>query len=453
MIGFEQTIQSSQNMSQKTVMTTQMQRNIAVLMLPVQSLQHAISVEIEDNPALEIKEEPIESMETIKANKNKGNESRNKSEFLEQLLTSTETLAEHLLVQLQMEDIDEEHFEIGKIIIENLDENGFFKDNPYEMTKEMVESTEEQTQEMIDMIQEMEPVGCAAHNTLESLHIQIACLEVDEIHREHLDTYLDKVEMLFEEKNERALDDFMQAFNEDINMQYYFKKLTPYPGRAFVYNHIDTNQYVIPDVVVAYEHNELVVKVNKDIIPVLTINTSIDKALKSEDKEASGIAKKWIQDAHLFIEGLQYRASALEKVVGYIANHQKEYFLGQSAYLAPLTRKKIANDLNIHESTVSRIIANKYIEYNRGVCELRFFISQRTDFQREGSEGASEHQVKTEIALCIYQLQQDGKKISDRVLSEMLAEKGIRIARRTVAKYRAKHRNTIQQNKNKDTTI
>lgn len=424
----------TQGMSSSMMMVPQMQKNLSLLMASIQQLQHEIFLEIENNPALDIKEEQNrESIDLIRTNKNKGEDSKKHFELIEELLTMPETLSDHLIWQLRMENITERYFDIGQTIIENLDENGFFIENPVDLCRQLLRTSPEEVADVLTIIQELDPIGCATANVTESLRVQLSFLEIDEIHKNQLEKCITSIEeeLASSVTNFNHIEKTLQHYFSDEEFQEYLHLLVPYPGRSFAYNHIDREVYVIPDAIVSIVGDELEVKINQDIVPILTLNQSILKMRTIKDKEANKLASEWIASAESFMKGLEYRESSLKKVVAYIVCYQKDYFLGIQNYLRPLTRKELAQALDLNESTISRIIANKYIQTTRGVFGLKYFFSQRI-----GSQDTSGQQILTEILILIEELKARNEKTSDRIISEMLAKKGIKIARRTVSKYK-----------------
>lgn len=422
-----------QKLANKMVLT-QMQRNLSLLMSPIQQLQHEIMLELEHNPALEISKEPIESLDTIENERYKGYERGKKFEFIENLLTMPETLSEHLTWQLHMEDITEKQFEIGKVLIENLDRHGFMIENPYELCTQLLHADASEVDDVISLIQELDPIGCCTANVFECLHVQLNQLSVDASHKEQLDNCLKEIEQLQKSKktfSEKQVDQILHKYLQDEEFHEYLKLLVPYPGLAYAHNYLERDVFVIPDAIVSTYDGELRVEINHDIIPELTINSSIQNFAGVEDKKIRDVAHEWIQSGDAFIKGLEFRESTLKKVIQCIVFFQKEFFKGSAMYLKPMTRKMLADTLQLHESTISRALVNKYIQTDLGIFPLKYFFSQRL-----GTGETSNQHIKLEIMDILATLKKEGKKISDRIIMEHLIQRNIKIARRTVAKYR-----------------
>lgn len=434
MLSNKPELSSSLKTSTKMIMTSQMQKNISLLIPSVQEIQHEIIKEIENNPALEIVDEPVTSLDTIYANKHKNKDKKDYSEFLETLLTMPETLSDHLIWQLHMEDISNKYFEIGQAIIENLDENGFLIENPYVLCKQLLHATKQEVDEVLVIIQELDPVGCATKNIFNSLHTQLMYLEIDNAHKKQLNNCFNKIEALLKSGkhyNHKDIEKIMFDSLKDDEYKKYLYLLVPYPGIAYVHNHIDREVYVLPDAIIKNIDGKLIVKINQEIIPVLKINDAMQLAQKSKDVEACKLATTWIQSAESFINGLRYREYTLEKIISFIAHYQKEYFEGTSDYLKPLTRTELANALELNKSTISRLITNKYLQTDRGIFPLKFYFSQQS-----GNKKISGQHIKIKISEIIKYLESKQLKISDKIIADLLATKNITIARRTVAKYR-----------------
>lgn len=435
-MAMKRSIAPSQKMKGSMVMTPQLQKKLSLLTISTRDLVHEISLELENNPALEIiSERNQESLDSLEEKKHYTESKKQQFELIEQLLSVPETLSNHLIWQLRMENITEREFSIGELLIENLDENGFFLESPYTCCQSSMKVEAQEIEHIVSLIQRFEPEGCATSGVLESLHVQVSYLDIQESQKTAIQDCLDHLETLLHTPThdvESQVEQYLQTTLTDEEAKQHLHHLVPYPGRKYVKNTIDKEVYVIPDAIVTTQGDELIIKTNDDIIPVLSITDTMIDAKHSKNKEEQQFAEQWTSLAESFIQGLEYRKSVLEKVLVYLVEYHKEYFRGNTEYLAQLTRKQVAEDLTLHESTISRIVSHKYIQSDQGTFPLRYFFSKGV-----GDSATNSHKIIHEITQILKELKHKGQKTSDRIIAELLQEKGINIARRTVSKYRA----------------
>jgi RNA polymerase sigma-54 factor len=199
----------------------------------------------------------------------------------------------------------------------------------------------------------------------------------------------------------------------------------------------DEVRYIVPDVVVKKVNGEYLVIVNDSISPRLTVNSYYKNILAGREEETGSVTKKFIENrlnsALWLIKSIEQRRMTLQKVVEEIVKHQREFLDRGIKYLRPLTLKQVADRIEMHESTVSRATANKYVQTPQGIFELRYFFT--SGVEREEGETASSESIKKMIEDLIKE--EDPKKpLSDQKIADILASRGINISRRTVAKYR-----------------
>ena len=416
---------------QKVTFTQQLAKNLQLLAHTAVQLRSDILQEVKENPALEIKEEPDhESLEAIKNKKNSGDDANKRFEFVESLLVSPKTLIEYLLDQLHLELDNDTHIAIGERIIENLNENGFYKEDPFLLCKDIEGATPDNIKYVLSSIQTFDPIGCATAGIGDSLHIQLQQLDINAEHEKSLHECISLIEHV-DAKTEKDIEQKLEKYMNDPELQHYFHAITPYPGLSYN-RHYDTRQeaYIVPDAVISLDKdNKVQVAVNNDIIPILDIDPTIEDISHGDDKDAARVANSFIQNARSFITGLQYRSSTLEKITAFIAQHQFSFIVGKQEYPNPLTRKQIAQELQLNESTVSRVISGKYIQTPKGILEMRYFISQSV-----GKKNISIHKIIHAIENILKQYLD--QSLTDNTIKEMLEKENIIIARRTVAKYR-----------------
>jgi RNA polymerase sigma-54 factor len=440
---------------QQLRMTPQLYQAIKIMALPLQELRMTIEEELERNPALEVLEDRTEVSLDEAENRSreeqdyfddasdsgyirgKIGETREDAQrkFLEGVLTRSENLPEHLLWQLRLQPIGEEEFKIGEALIRNLDENGFHRDPPETLVKP------EQVPLMTrikEMIQSFEPVGTCASGYQESLLAQI---------RNHPDPYPGSLEVvekhleLLEKGKYGAIARALKCSADDVEaVRDFIRELDPMPGRSFSN---EQPRYVIPDLRVRLQDVEFAIFLNEDDIPVLTVNpfyTRITEGKekskeKSKEKAVKRFASSGVQEARWFIRSIRQRNETLLKTCKAIVEFQREFFRKGPKYLVPLALKDIAEEIGVHEATVSRVTNGKYVQTEWGIFELKYFFSSSVPGSSPVGARFSKEGVK-EMLREIIEAEGPGKHLTDQKLGEILAEKGVRIARRTIAKYR-----------------
>lgn len=438
---------------QRQTLSPRMLQSIKILALPVAELTEAIQQEIEANPALEIVEDrSVDSLENFNEEKadpegstledrdgeysdsgytSYDGDEDSQRKFLEGAVALPETLQEHLLNQLHLLNIPQEQQEIGERLIQNLDDNGFNIIPP----KELCASTSEETlNEVLNLVQSLDPTGTCTANYQESLLVQ-ANLDPDapEEARLILRDHFQDLEKGKHADIKRALGLREPRYSAVID---YIKTLSPFPGRAFS---TEQTRYVVPDLAVRIEDNEFVIELNNELIPVLGVNPFFAEVATSSDetKDTVAFAKRNVERARFFIGSIQQRNATLLKVAQSIVKHQRRFFIEGPTAMQPLSLKEVADDVGVHETTVSRVVNGKYVQTEWGIFELRRFFT--TAVPSSASSGPqSKESVKEVIRGILEQhaLSTANSKLSDREIADMLARRGIKIARRTVAKYR-----------------
>ncbi len=275
--------------------------------------------------------------------------------------------------------------------------------------------------------------GCAVSDWRESLLVQMRLQHFDE-EATHLVT--DGWELLEKKKYKelasrlKVSEDEIQALLEDLS------SLTPFPGRAYS---LQPPGYVVPDAAIGFKNGQLQLVFNEEEIPVLRIDDGFQSGLGGGlvDKDARSFVKQKVSEAERFIQNIRYRRSTLFQVCRSIMEFQVEFFRRGPKYLKPLTLRDVAEQIEKNESTVSRITTGKYVQTEWGLYELKHFFSNAissSEFSKEGvkeiiREILSAHEAGTRAGA-------GTKKLSDQKISDLLSQRGIEIARRTVTKYR-----------------
>lgn len=349
----------------------------------------------------------------------------------EQYVSSSDvTLPEHLMFQLQFAAPKKDCRKIGKYIIESLDENGYMTSSVEEIAA-ATGASEEKVSKVIRVIQTFDPMGVCAKDLAECLIIQLRQKkQLTEVYEKVLNEHL---EDLAGNRLSAISKDMGISVREVQDMCDVIRTLEPKPGRGFAAQ--TDNRYIIPDVLVERIDDEYVVMINESSSPKLMVSSYYQDLLKEAEKD-DGLNKylsERVNSALWLIKSIEQRKQTIYNVVSAVAKHQKEFLDKGSKYLKTLTLKDIAEEVGIHESTVSRSVSGKYLQCPRGVFEIKYFFSAGVS-GNEG-EGISSKSIK-EFIKEIVEAEDPKAPYSDQTMVEMLKEKGINISRRTVAKYR-----------------
>lgn len=347
---------------------------------------------------------------------------------LEATLTRSESLSDHLMWQLKMSDLTEDQMEVGAIIIGNIDPSGYLMDPPLSDIAAEAAVSMEDAEEVLMKIQTFDPVGVGARSLAECMLIQAMHLgQDDELVIKMIKSHLGNLE----KKNYQAIArDLKQPIEEVYEAAKVIMDFDPRPGRQYS---ADEPHYITPDVYIHKVGDKYFVVPNDDGLPKLKISSFYRSALSGDSKEG---AKDYIQDklrsAQWLIRSIQQRQRTIIKVAESILKFQRDFFDRGIAHLKPLILRDVAEDIGMHESTISRVTTSKYVHTPQGIFELKFFFN--SGIQTTGEDLASEA-VKSKIRLIIGG--EDLKRpMSDQKIVQILKEGGIKIARRTVAKYR-----------------
>lgn len=348
----------------------------------------------------------------------------------EQVVSSDITLTEHLMFQLQFVSIRRSCRQVAKYMIEALDENGYLTQPLSEMAKQFSISPEK-AEEVLEIIQGFEPTGVGARDLRECLKIQLHHNGEDD------PTILQVVDEHLEDLANNRLSTIAKSMNitvkEAQEISDLIRSLEPKPGRQF--GSSTETRYIIPDVTVEKVDGQYVVIVNESSTPKLTLSPYYQKVLIDADKE-SNISKFLtgrLNSALWLIKSIEQRRQTIYNVVSAVVKYQADFFEHGPKYLKTLTLKQIADEVGIHESTVSRSINGKYMQSPRGVFEIKYFFT--SGVSGTSGEGIASESIKTLIREIVDKEDPKAPK-SDQAIVEVLAEKGIDISRRTVAKYR-----------------
>ena len=444
---------------QRLRLTPQLYQAIRIMAMPLQDLQVTIQEELERNPALEVLEDNSTTSldvapdgseeESVFAESSdsgflngggSGGSDDSKRGFLEGALSRPETLQEHLLWQLRLQPLTAQEFLLGELLIRNLDDNGFMLEAPECLDRA---APPERLRKLIELIQGFDPRGCCTRDYTDSLLAQIRVHPHPEPgSAELVRNYMELAErgkigelaraMEIAEREVRSILDFVRG-------------LDPIPGRNYSSEQV---RYVSPDVIVRQSDGEFRLLLNDGQVPVLGVSPFFEQLSRdNRDRELKKFVNHNLQDARWFMRSIDERNRSLLKVAHAVVEVQREFFRRGPKYLVPLTLKDVAAEVGVHEATVSRLANGKYLQTEFGIFELRYFFTN--SISGAGSKGSrfSKTGVKEMVREIITgAATRDGasgkppsdseKPLSDSRIAEILAEKGVKIARRTVAKYR-----------------
>jgi RNA polymerase sigma-54 factor len=468
-ISLQQTGKQKQSLKQmhRLIMSSQMQQALNLLQLPTLELTPLIEAELECNPILEHGQEiTVESDDEIPENeadlaekelilddqhfemlKELDEEYRDQigqetelspytkeddrlKTYQESLIQEIPTLFNHLMDQAKNTFEDAQQLKMAEILIGNFDDRGFL-DTPLEDIAQIHRFNLKILYKVLSEIQAFEPYGVGAANLQQSLLIQMRCRAkrntlAYQIIEHHYDDLIHNRVALIQKS--------LKCTKEQIHnaVQHQISKLDLHPGGWYSR---DTVQAIVPDVSIREENNQLIPEINDDSIPNLYLNRQYlrmleDKTIPQETKE---FIKEKLGSAKWLMRNLFERNKIIMRIATYLTEKQREFLINPNGRLHPMTMKQMAEELEVHESTIARAVSNKYIETPRGLLLLRSFFTNGYE-TKEGYELSS----STIRDLLTEMIKKEDKKkpLSDQVLSNRLKEKGIDCARRTVAKYR-----------------
>ncbi len=455
-------------MSQTLRMTPQLQQAIKLLQLSRLELENAVRSELDENPILEetmeVKDEDLQRAKEAEAEvspesqdkKSAEQDPQRQDEFewenyldnnykppqssgsgneeimnYENVITTQQTLHDHLVWQAKMYGFNDEELSIAELLINYIDDDGYIL-TPLE---EIAQSEGIETQELEDVlkfVQELDPAGVGARSLKECLLIQAKVLEEDTI---DLMSLINNHLKDLEKRNYEGIAKQMgRDVREIVDMCKIIYAMDPKPGR--LYSVPDTH-YVTPDVYVYKTADDYVVSLNEDGLPRLKISNFYKNMLKSASGSGNKTTQEYIQEklksAVWLIKSIHQRQRTIFKVTESIVKYQREFLDKGAGFIKPMVLRDIANDIGMHESTVSRVTTNKYVHTPQGIFELKYFFN--SGISTDDGESLASESVKLKIKELIAKEDQKSP-LSDQEIVDQLKKEGIQIARRTVAKYR-----------------
>lgn len=350
-----------------------------------------------------------------------------------QLEAHESTLREHLLEQLAVTVDNRRDRALVELLIDALDDNGYLEESLDSIHARLPEELEIELDEMmvaLKLLQSFDPAGVGARHASECLALQIRRFEkVPMVTRRMALTLVENYLELFAQREFNKLKKALDCDDEDLReAQVIIKRCNPHPGAPFAG---DASDYVVPDVIVKRAKNGWQVTLNRDVMPKLRVNAMYANILKQNKGEGSLTSQ--LQEAKWLIKNMRQRFDTILRVAQAIVERQRNFFSHGAVAMRPLVLREIADTLGLHESTISRVTTQKYMLTPHGMFELKYFFGSHVATEA-GGEASS-----TAIRALIKQLigAEDTKSpFSDSKITDMLAEQGMVVARRTVAKYR-----------------
>ena len=461
-------LQQNLILTQQLVMTPQLQQAIKLLQLSRLELAGMIEQELEENPALEESIQEITQAEAREIERETDDKDRNedlKEVTIEEKLSqdtdwesyineynstgrvhterdfqeapnyeaftsAKKTLEDHLQWQLLMNSPTSEQEQIGSMIIGSLNVDGYLCATVEEIAQSgpfAIEAVET----MLKTLQSFDPPGVCARDLRESLLIQITMLGIEDPMLERIITRHMKN---LENKNYKKIaKDLGISIDHVVSAVNVIKCLEPKPGREFS---TEEPQYIIPDIYVYREGDDFKIVMNDDGLPKLRINRVYKEAVSKGtkiSKETKTYLNEKMQSASWLIKSIHQRQKTIYSVMESIIKFQREFFLNGITHLKPMILRDVAEDIEMHESTISRVTTNKYAYTPQGLFELKYFFN--SSISRTDGDSMASASVKDKIKLII-EKEDPQNPYSDKQLTEILEKANINIARRTVAKYR-----------------
>ncbi len=465
------------NLGQSLTMTPQLQQAIKLLQLSTLELQQEVQQALDNNPLLDLEESssdvrheadnliptereqdaPLHDMDQQSAmpdelpvdtawddvyqnsaSSSSHERSDDEGNPLEERNAPTESLQDHLRWQLNLTPFSDTDRLIAEAIIDSLDERGYLTSSTDDLIDTISNWRNEavETDEVIAVlhrVQQFDPIGVAARDLRECLLVQLKHLP------EHTEGRLLAIELLSQHADKIAssnLASLARATNMDVSdvecTLALIRQLKPHPGAGWTSDEQD--RPTLPDVVVRKHKGRWLVELNPDAAPRLRINSSYASLLKRADSSTDNVfIRDHLQEARWLIKSLQSRHETLLKVASCIVEHQRAFLEDGPEAMRPLILREVADEVGLHESTISRVTTQKYLLTPRGLFELKYFFSSHvaTSGGGEASSTAIRAMIKKLVA------QEDTRKpLSDNKIADLLLKEGIEVARRTIAKYR-----------------
>ena len=436
-------------------------QTIKLIELPIQELEQRIRKELEENPVLdedlpndkeedeaprEVSLSDYKDDDPIPGYKLRSDNYSKDERPQYNTFSVKESFTQSLQEQLGYRNLTEHQYAVASFLIGSLDDDGYLRRSIDSIVDDLsfranVETDEEEVLDMLKIIQEFDPPGVGARDLRECLLLQIrhckktpAVENAVKILKNHFNEFTNKHFQKIMTRMNLTEDELKAAMSKIL-------KLNPSPGGQIDDSYTDQAQQIVPDFLLEYRDGELLLSMPRFSVPELRVNRKyadilIEAANSSEreKKESAAFVKKKLDSAKWFVEAIKQRHNTLSNTMQAIVDYQHEYFIdGDETHLKPMVLKDIAEKTGFDISTISRVVNSKYIETHFGIYSLKYFFSEGLENQ-EGEE-VSTRELKKALQECVDN-ENKRKPLTDDELVEKMTEKGYKVARRTIAKYR-----------------
>ena len=417
-----------QQQTLKLAMTQELSQAIALLQYSAQELAAFLEDKALENPLLKIENVNIKPMNPL-IDRNRRKHQKSEKDWIEQIADKPFSLEEYLISQLKITSLTAEQMKVIRHLIKNLDENGYLMGSLSEIALALHVELDI-VEDCLVIIQTLEPAGIGARDLQECLALQSYYKDPN---NELAQTILSKYFIPFAEKKWKpiakelgiSMKDLQDVFDE-------IQQLNPKPGAVLSQ---EPTTYIVPDCLIEHAEEGWTVRMFDESLPRIRFNEPYYQKFYNQDQQVSRYLQDKVQDYQWILKSIEQRKETLTKVVAKIVEKQPDFFQKGSQYLVPMTMKEIAGELEIHESTVSRAVREKYVQTPIGTFPLKNFFTSTIQTTTD-EESTSSTQVKNEIRSLVA-LENKQKPLSDQDMVEQLKlQKGILVSRRTVAKYR-----------------
>lgn len=436
-------------------------QTIKLIELPIQELEQRIRKELEENPVLD-EDLPSENDEDQAPREVSLSEYKEDDSIPSYRLRSDnyskderpqyntfsvkESFTQSLMEQLGYRSLSEHQYAVAAFLIGSLDDDGYLRRSIDSVVDDLsfranIETDEDEVLEMLHVIQEFDPAGVGARDLRECLLIQIKhCRKSPDV--DHAKKILESYFNDFTGKHYRKIMTRMNLSEEEMKAAIArILKLNPSPGGQIDDSYSDQAQQIVPDFLLEYRDEELLLTMPRFTIPELRVNRKYADLLmeaanssEREKREAAAFVKKKLDSAKWFVEAIKQRHNTLYSTMQTIIDYQREYFIdGDETHLKPMVLKDIAEKTGFDISTISRVVNSKYIETHFGIYSLKYFFSE--GLENQDGEEVSTRELKKALQDCVDN-EDKQKPLTDDELVEKMTEKGYKVARRTIAKYR-----------------
>ncbi|QIZ10531.1 RNA polymerase factor sigma-54 [Priestia megaterium] len=417
-----------QQQTLKLAMTQELSQAIALLQYSAHELTAFLEDKALENPLLQVENGNIKPMNPL-IDRNRRKHQKAEKDWIDQIADKPFSLEDYLLSQLKITNLSVEQLSVIRHLIQSLDENGYLIGDLSEIAKNL-RVMEDSVEECLAIIQTLEPAGIGARNLQECLLMQIYYLNPDnELAQKIIGDHF----IPFAEKKWKKIAKELKVTLKDIQDVYdQIQTLNPKPGAILGK---EATTYIIPDAIVEQSSEGLTVRMSDESLPRISLNEQYYHKFKDQDQQVSRFLQDKLQDYQWIQKSIEQRKETLTRVVAKIIEKQASFFQKGSQYLVPMTMKEVAGELDIHESTVSRAVREKYVQTPIGTFALKTFFTSTIQTVSD-DENTSSTQVKKKIATLI-EKENKQKPLSDQEIVEHLKiEEGMVVSRRTIAKYR-----------------